>query len=305
MAGYNYQFHEGCAPPAQAEAAPAFCPHPQAPSLLGQPLTSTRFALLDTESTGSDPTQAQVIELAARIWFLDPGHKSPYVLESYVNPQCKIPPASMAVHHITNRKVENAPLLGEVMPSFVDLIGNAIPVAYNSEFDRTILRGTPLHNRYWVDVYRLAMKTWSIGELNTDGFALESFKQQELRYWLGLRDVVGEAHRAAADIFVTGLVFQAAVSRFLGAGMPDDADRFLRWLEEPIMHKTIPFGPSAGKIPEDLEDYELRRAFDPANRMRESLVRFNVLDFLRPEMMRRALSELPQAPRARRGGGVR
>jgi DNA polymerase III epsilon subunit-like protein len=307
MAGFTPKFLEQEKAPHASVAGErpsvAFLPMPPPPAGLGMPLTQTRFAVLDTESTGANPESDKIIEVAARVWFLNRQHKAPFVFESYVNPGCKIPPSSMAVHHITNDKVVNAPLLNDAIQSMSTIVDGAIPVAYNSEFDRKILHGTPLHNKYWVDVYRLAMKTWSIGQVNADGFALKSFKQQELRYWLGVRPAPGEAHRAAADIYVTGLVFQAAVDIFLSSGMPDDARVFMDWLEAPIMHKTIPFGGCAGRTPEDLDDYELRRHFDPSKDMHEALERFNVLDYLRPEMMRRALSE--KTPPRQKGMGVK
>lgn len=299
MAGFQFNFQ---VQPESQEEREAICVPMPSPPLLSQPLSETAFALIDTESTGADPEKDLVIEVAARLWYLNPQRKAPFVFESYVDPGQKIPPASMAVHHITNDKVAGAPKVNEIMPGMLDLIGDAIPVAYNAEYDRKILRGTALHEKYWMDLYRVAMKTWHVGEENEDGFVLGSFKQQELRYWLNVRPSPGEAHRAAADIFVSGLVLQIAAEKFLATGMPDDAATFINWIEAPILHKTIPFGPNAGMLPEQLEDYELRRAFDVSNKMYESFARFNVHDFLRPEMMRRALSE-NIAPRARRNRG--
>ena len=279
-----------------AEVLPVIRPMPS-PPLTQKPLTALRFAILDTETTGPDPHKDEVIEVAVRGWYLNRRRRAPFVYESYVNPNCLIPPSAIAVHHITNDKVAQASQLEEAMEPVLALVQDSIPVAYNAEYDRCMLRETPLHDRYWLDIYRLAMKTWSIGEKNADGFALTSFKQQELRYWLGLRNIEGDAHRAAADIHVTGLVFQVAVDRYLEKGMADDADEFLTWLESPILHKTLPFGPFAGKTPEQLEDYEIRRAFDKTKPIYESLVRFNVLDYLEPEKMRRALSDNPTLTR--------
>lgn len=305
MAGFVPKFLENVAEAPKPDVpSHVQVPMPPPPAGLGMPLTQTRFVIIDTESTGADPENDKVIEFAARLWFLDKQHKAPFVFESYANPGRKIPPGSMAVHHITNDKVESAPSIEEVVSSAAYMFEAAIPVAYNSEFDRKILCGTSLHDRYWVDVYRLAMKMWSIGEKNEDGFPLTSFKQQELRYWLGVRKTPGDAHRAAADIYVTGLVLNAAVDKFLASGMPDDARAFMEWLEQPILHKTIPFGMCAGRTPEDLDDYELRRHFDDSRDMYQTLQRFNVLDYLRPEMMRRALSE-KTPPRAHRAIGAK
>jgi exodeoxyribonuclease X len=263
------------------------------PVKLGKKLTDVKFIILDTETTGANVETAHVIEVAARAWSLGKYKKFPRVFETKVDPGVKIPPSSSAVHHITDRDVAGCPVLEEIVPELMTVIGDAPIVAFNSEFDRKMLRGTPLYDRYWVDVYRLAMRTWHVGEVNENGFALESLKQQELRYWLGLREVGGDAHRAAADILVTGLVFQTAADRYLKSGMADDYDGFIEWLESPIFHKTIPIGARgvAGKQPEDLEDWQLKKMFDPTNEMRESLTRFNILDFARPEYMRRQLGD--------------
>lgn len=280
--------------PSTAPAAVAFEQRPM-PAYVptGRALTDVKLMILDTETTGPDPDVAAVIELAVSGWSLNKKRRFPAVFESKINPGVKIPPSSMAVHHIRDDQVVDSPRLHEVMEEVMALVQDHPLVAYNAEFDRRALRGTPLHERHWLDVYRLAMRTWSIGEKNADGFALESFKQQELRYWLGLRDAPGEAHRAAADIYVTGLIFQRCVDRYLDAGMPDDLDRFVAWLESPMLHKTVPTGGRgiAGKTPEELEDWHFKKLFDPNGPMYESLVRFNVLDFLRPEYMRRQAME--------------
>lgn len=298
------------AAPSKESAEPVVAPMPAPPMDLSIPLTEARFVIIDTESTSPDPESRgpapetdRAIEVAARIWYLNRRHRAPFVFERYVDPGCLVSPSSMSVHHITNEDIAGAAPLAKVMEEMMEMAHAAIPAAYNSEYDRKILRGTPLHNCYWLDVYRLAMKTWHIGQKNADGFPLTSFKQQELRYWLGVRKTPGEAHRAAADIHVTGLILQLAVDKFLASGMKDDLRTFLRWVEEPILHKTIPFGPCAGKTPEELEDYEIKRLFDASNRMHETLVRFNVLDMVRPEMMSRALSAKSKGKRSREKPG--
>lgn len=289
------------APLAASAAAPDRCPDPPR---LGIPLTRVRFCILDTETTGPDPDKDEVIEVAARGWSLDRKVKFPRIFEAKIDPGCKIPPGASAVHHITDEDVAGAPRLSEVIPELCEFMGDSPLVAFNSEFDRKMLRGTPLNSCYWLDVYRLAMRTWHIGQENEDGFALTSFKQQELRYWLGLKRVPGDAHRAAADIMVTGLVFQVAAEKYLAAGLPDDFDAFADWLRSPIQHITIPLGPfgTMGKKPEDLEDWQLKKMMDPQGAMFHTLQSFNVLDCVRPEYDRRGLGRASSSRRPYNGG---
>lgn len=281
---------------------PIIKPMPGAP-LLNTRLTEVKFILLDTETTGADPETAHVIEIAAQGWSLSKKVKYPRVFETKVNPgtDIRIPPSSSAVHHITDEDVKNSPTLNDILPDLIEVIGENPIAAYNSEFDRGVLHGTPLHNHFWLDVYRLAMRTWYIGEENENGFPLTSFKQQELRYWLGLPHIEGDAHRAAADIMVTGLILQEAADKYLEAGLPDDFNRFVDWVYSPILHKTLPIGlfGTPGKTPDQLEDWQLRKMFDPSNHMYEAMLRFNVLDFARPEYMRRQLD------RPQRGYGAK
>lgn len=297
MAAFS-RIREQAAPAPEKEMLPR--PMPAAPQI-NQRLTETKFILLDTETTSADPLTTDVIEIAAQGWSLNKDVRFPRVFETKINPGpgVLVPPSSSAVHHITDEDLVGCPLLADVVPQLAEVIGDYPIVAYNSEFDRCALHSTAFHDRYWLDIFRLAMRTWHIGEENEKGFALGSFKQQELRYWLGLRPTSGDAHRAAADIMVTGLVFQEAVERYFQAGLPDDFNAFTQWVASPIMHKTIPIGMwgIVGKTPEELEDWQLRKMFDPTGFMFESLSKFNVLDFARPEYMRRQLGTQNNRPR--------
>lgn len=254
-----------------------------------QKLTDMRFILLDTETTGIDPTRDHVIEIAARGWSLNKRKKFPRTYSMLLNPGegVKIPPNTSAVHHITDADVVDMPTLADEEGAIKGFVKGFPIVAYNAEFDRGMLPF--LKDQEWLDVYRMAMHLWHIGEENDDGFPLTSFKQQELRYWLQLGKIEGDAHRAAADIMVTGLIFQKAAQKYLDMGHPNEYPAFVEWVNSPILHQTIPFGYKSvvGKRPEDLTDQQLKNVFDKDSDMYASYERFNVLDFLRAEHLRR------------------
>jgi DNA polymerase III subunit epsilon len=89
-----------------------------------------REIVLDTETTGLDPNDGHrmveigCVELINHI----PTGKT---WHHYINPERDIDPQAVAVHGITNEKVKNEPIFGELVGSFVDFIGDARLVIHN------------------------------------------------------------------------------------------------------------------------------------------------------------------------------
>jgi exodeoxyribonuclease X len=263
-----------------------------------QRLTDTRFIMADTETTGLDPEKDRVIELAMRNWSVNPDLVWPDRYESLYDPDMKIPPVAMATHHITNKMLEGAPSLESEREKIMAFVGDAPLVAYNAEYDRSMMPF--LYDHLWIDVQRLAMNVWHIGQENADGFPLGSFKQQELRYWLGYYEVDGDAHRADADIQVTGLVWNAGIRHLLDHGLPDDYGMFLAYLSAPIQHKTLPFGPFIGRVPEELTVDEIRSMFRPDGFYFAGYQKFDILDRMRPILDRHIVQGEKVRPPAQR-----
>lgn len=250
-------------------------------------LTETQFVMLDTETTHQD--DPKVIELAGLRWVYNRPIEYTDFKENFIYPGCKICPASMSVHHILNEDVEGAPLIEEIQDEWDEWIGRDPIVAYNSDYDKGVLSKTPLFDKQWLDAYRMAMHFWSLGQLNDDGFPLTSFKQQELRYWLNLPKTSGDAHRAAADIQVTAFIVERIISMYLECGNPDDYNAFVQYINAPICHDVIPIGGRAylGKRPEEIEDWAIKKAFDPTNDLFATFKKFNVQECLLPEYLKR------------------
>lgn len=251
-------------------------------------LTETRFVLLDVETT--DPDKNIVIEIGALQWQSGKVFGPPDLKENLVDPGCLIDPATRAVHHISDEDVKGKPKLESIIPDWMDWINGAPVVAYNSDFDKQTLSETQINECLWLDAYRMAMHCWSIGQVNEDGFALRSFKQQELRYWLKLPQTFGDAHRASADVQVTAYILDKVVDMYLNDFMgKDDLDSFINWVNAPIAHMTIPVGGSnySGKTPEELDDYSIKKAFDQKWHLYETFAKFNIHEALRPQYIAR------------------
>ena len=88
--------------------------------------------VLDTETTGLDYTRERIIEFAAVR--LENG-KIKDEFQTLINPNQHIRKSSMAVHHITEEMVADAPTEEEALPKILKFIGDYPIVAHNAIFD--------------------------------------------------------------------------------------------------------------------------------------------------------------------------
>jgi DNA polymerase III subunit epsilon len=93
-----------------------------------------REIALDTETTGFDPAEGhRIVEIGCveMINHVATGRN----WHRYINPERVIDAGAVAVHGITNEKVRDCPVFGEIAGSFLDFIGDARLVIHNAEFD--------------------------------------------------------------------------------------------------------------------------------------------------------------------------
>lgn len=100
-------------------------------------LTSTRWLLLDVETTGLDPKTDRVLQLAAIQ--IDDGAIADSLV-SLVNPGIDIPPASTAIHGITNEQAQAAPSFSELVPRLYEVSAGRTVLGYNVGFDLEMVR---------------------------------------------------------------------------------------------------------------------------------------------------------------------
>lgn len=132
-----------------------------------------RYLVLDTETTGLDPENDRVVEIAATL--VAPEGVS-VVVDQLVHPRRSIPPNAIAVHHITDSMVASSPTLEEVWATHVLPLLSTVDgiVAHNAAFDRPFL---PPTDKPWICTLRLARHMWP---------EAPGHSNQVLRYWLGL-----------------------------------------------------------------------------------------------------------------------
>ena len=194
-------------------------------------IESAVFLVVDTETTGLDPSVDRICELAGlRTSLAAPEGRA---FESLVNPERSIPPEASAIHHLTDLDVAQAPALGVVLPLLTWEPFDCW-VAHNAAFDFGFL---PHQDKPVLCTLRLARK------LLPD---LPRHANQYLRYAIPLQVPAAKglpAHRALADVFVTAALLHHLLAE-ARRQQPQLAtvEDLIAFSTEPVLLKTCRFG---------------------------------------------------------------
>ncbi len=101
----------------------------------GQSFKDT-FVVFDIETTGFSAKEDQIIEIGA-VKVTDGRIVDRF--STFLNPKRPIPPRITKLTSITDAMVIDAPDIKEVLPKFLDFIGDAVLVAHNADFDTSYL----------------------------------------------------------------------------------------------------------------------------------------------------------------------
>ncbi len=178
----------------------------------------TEYCVLDIETTGLSFRTEKITELGAVIY------KNGEVIEefeSFVNPEKPIPDDVVAITHITDEMVKDAGTIEEVLPKFLEFIGDRVIVAHNADFDVGFIKynaeqlGYKLENTY-IDTLRLAK------DLFPD---YKKYKLGIIAEKLGIK--VEVAHRALDDVITLVKVYKVMLDMLKekGAKTVDDIDK--------------------------------------------------------------------------------
>lgn len=202
-------------------------------------LEQETFICIDCETTGLDPKEDFIIEVAAVIFSFDKNLDS---YESLIDPQREIPQSSIEIHHITNEMVVGKPKVTEVLPKILEMVGDHIIIGHGIQFDIDVISATAMRynipcklgNNKVIDTLRLA-RLYGDSPSN----ALEK---------LGVHFNVPSdgAHRAMSDVMVNIEVFKHLSKRYKTTNALFDT------LSRPILMKTMPLGKHKGRFFRDI-----------------------------------------------------
>ncbi len=168
------------------------------------------FVVFDLETTGLSSSNNEIIEIGAYRYESDIPVEH---FHSYVKPKGKISDKIRAITGITNEMVENAPTIAEVLPKFIEFIGEDTLIAHNASFDMSFI----LQNLYdlgykkiknkVIDTLKLSRQKIREYDFEKDrDVKLDSYKLEDLKYGFGFYEL--DSHNALDDCKVCAFIYQ-------------------------------------------------------------------------------------------------
>lgn len=196
------------------------------------------YTVVDIETTGFDPMFDEIIEVAGIKYR---GRNEVGRFQSLVKPDDGIPDYITALTGITNEMVADAPGIEDVLPRFLEFIGEDIVVGHNVHFDVNFIYDyaedfelKPFSNDL-VDTLRLSRRLYP---------ELQSHKLSALAAHFGV-EPDGE-HRALADCVTTQKCLSAMeIYAAQNGGIPESAEDLYRKLSKTIVAETSDFDPDS------------------------------------------------------------
>jgi len=161
-------------------------------------LNRTEFAVVDLETTGGRPDEERIIEIAA---FVTQGGKVVREYQRLVDPERPIPPFITYLTGISQAMVEGKPTIGDVLPEFLDFVGDAVLVAHHADFDTGFLRAE-LGRTLKCDLPNGVLCTRRLGKQLLPW--LPSHSLSTLADFFGIE--IRHRHRAFGDAFATTVI---------------------------------------------------------------------------------------------------
>lgn len=198
---------------------------------------SAIIRVIDFETTGlPDDEGAEIVEIGSVDLMADTMTiENPR--QTLVKPKRPITPKTMAVHHITNDMVTDAPSIGQTIGMLTaGLSENDLFCAHNIKMERHFFPGG---NRRWICTLKAAQSIWP---------DFESHSNQAVRYELGIDIPEAQSqpvHRALPDAFVTACILRECLHHHT-------VEELVNITKKPTLIKMVRFGKHRGKTFEEL-----------------------------------------------------
>ena len=163
-----------------------------------------------------------------------------------VKPGLPMSPDTMAVHHILDAQVADAPYWREVAPSVLRPEGGVIALAaHRAAFEQRYCRPGLTGGASWICTWKCALRLWP---------HLPRFSNQMLRYLRLPEGLVHEkglpAHRAGPDAYVTAHHLRDMLNEA-------SVEQLIDWSREPGLLPRVPAGPARARPWADLSEEAL------------------------------------------------
>jgi len=150
--------------------------------------------VVDIETTGLSKSRHKITEIAA--CQVKDG-KIINEFQTLVNPECRIPSFITHLTGINNEMVKDSPTISNVIPKFLNFLGDQVLVAHNATFDYSFLSHNAMLIGHKLENERLCTRKLANRILHE----LPSKKLGVICEHYGI--INKQAHRAMADVYAT------------------------------------------------------------------------------------------------------
>nr|WP_315382520.1 exonuclease domain-containing protein [uncultured Sphingomonas sp.] len=195
--------------------------------------------VIDLETTGDKPPAHAVCEIGWQDVAL--GADGRWELQGeggsrLVNPGRGIPPLTMAIHHIRDEDVAEAPYWHDVARPILDPWPRRVALAaHRASFEEQFCTPALTRGADWICTWKCALRLWP----DSPGFS-----NQMLRYWRQPEGMEHErglpAHRAFPDAYVTAFHLRDMLNEASVA-------QLVEWSSQPGLLPRVRYGPDRGK----------------------------------------------------------
>ncbi|MFA5791647.1 MAG: exonuclease domain-containing protein [Candidatus Paceibacterota bacterium] len=201
-----------------------------------------KLIFFDTETTGNTENDF-LIQIAYKV--------SEESFSGLYKPEIKIPPEASAVHHITNKMVEDKPTFKEstdqpiIKKLFEDK--DSVVVAHNAPFDLMIIKKEDIIPTNFICTLRVAR------HLDPES-KIERYNLQYLRYFLEI-EIDATAHDALGDVLVLEQLYERLKKKIIEQEKISEDEAIEKMIEissHPSLLRAFNFGKHTGKKIEDV-----------------------------------------------------
>lgn len=194
----------------------------------------SKLFFYDLETTGTNPGRHGIHQISGEI-VIDGKSLETFDFKVQPNPKAQIEDAALEVGDVTREQIMAYPPMGQVYTQLVAMLGKYVNkfdktdkfhlVGYNNRgFDDNFFRGFFLQNGdnffgswFWADsIDVLVLASTFLADRRAE---LPNFKLATVADFLGIDTTAGKLHDASFDIFVTKVVFDFIMSKFIIRGV--------------------------------------------------------------------------------------
>ncbi len=161
-------------------------------------LSDSTFVVVDVETTGLNPTEDRITEIAM---LKVKGGVLQDEFSTLINPLVPIPPSITDLTGIDNLMVADAPTAREIALTIAEFLGDAVFVAHNAPFDWGFVSETAMRER-GIELFNQQLCTVKLSKRILPHLTSKSLGPVTS----ALNITIPERHRASGDAYATALV---------------------------------------------------------------------------------------------------